>query len=704
VADTPDHTDTPDHRIHTALGRRDFFKGAALGAAGLVVIGPGAADATAGVTNPAGSLPMGGLPTGPLSPPLPVVPLPGIGDDAGYAISLPGASLPGADTQADRAVADAALANGARANETSTNGANTAFAQASGAQAAPGTPAMVPTSDVMVDILKKIGFDYAVINPGSTFQGLHESFVNYGGNTAPELLTCLHEESALAMAHGYAKASGRPMLAMVHGTVGLLHSSMALFQAWADRVPVFMIVAHHRNPSGVINRPHSAQDMGAIVRHFVKFDDEATTLERFAESAMRAYRIAMTPPMGPVLLTVSAELQESMVARGSLRIPELAMPAPPQGDANSVREAARLLVGAQTPLIQIAKMGRTPKAWDLLIELAEALQAPVDAGGYASWQKFPSWHPLYGNGGRTYTPDVTLGLEVNDMSAQTRAARASGRKVISICAEYLYQGSNIHDFGRYADVDLAIAADAEATLPSLIEEIRRLITPERKSAFQARGVRLAATHKEGQLAALQEARHGWDASPVSVPRLVAELAEQVKNDDWAIVSGHQFTGDWQRKLLNHDKSYRYNGDCGGFGIGYDTPASVGGALAHRRQGRLSIGIVGDGDLNFGPGVLWTAVHHKIPLLLIVHNNRAYHAEVMIIQRMSGVRGRGAGRSHIGNVISDPNINYAEMAKAYGMYSEGPIEHPKDLAGAYQRALAKVRAGEPALVDVVSQPR
>ena len=260
--------------------------------------------------------------------------------------------------------------------------------------------------------------------------------------------------------------------------------------------------------------------------------------------------------------------------------------------------------------------------------------------GYSSWQKFPSWHPLYGTGGRGYTPDVTLGLEVTDMSAQARAARANNRKTISISAEHLFQGSNIHDFGRYADVDLAIAADAEATLPSLIEEIRRQTTAARKSAIQARGARVAAAHKEAQLTGIRDARHGWDASPVSVPRLVAELGDQIANDDWAIVSGHQFTGDWQRRLLNHDKHYRYNGDCGGFGIGYDTPASVGGALAHKKAGRLSIGIVGDGDLNFSPGVLWTAAHHKIPLLFVVHNNRAYHAEVMIIQRMCGVRGRG----------------------------------------------------------------
>jgi thiamine pyrophosphate-dependent acetolactate synthase large subunit-like protein len=637
--------DSHDSSGNGSLDRRDFFKGAALGAASLVVGGQ-SAEAEA-----------------PRIQPSPAVELPTTAHDLSYA-------MPG---------------------------------QASGPPPARAAGPGRPASDFMVDVLKKIGFEYAAINPGSTFQGLHESFLNHGKNTAPELLTCLHEEAAVAMAHGYAKAAGKPMLVVVHGTVGLLHSSMALFQAWADRVPVVVIVGHNRNPSGVINRPHSAQDMGLLVRSFVKYDDEATTLERFAESAMRAYRIAMTPPMGPVVLTVAAELQESIVT-DTPRIPELIIPAPPHGDISAVREAAQMLVAAQTPVIQIAKLGRTPKAWDLLIELAETLQAPVDVLGYSSWQKFPSWHPLYGNGGRGYTPDVILGLEVTDMSAPARAARANGRKTISITSEYLFQGSNIHDFGRYSDVDLAIAADAEATLPSLIEEIRKQITADRKTAFQARGTRLAAAHKELQLDAIRNARHGWDASPVSVPRIIAELGDQIANDDWAIVSGHQFTGDWQRRLLNHDKPYRYNGDCGGFGIGYDTPASVGGALAHKKSKRLSVAIVGDGDLNFSPGVIWTAAHHKIPLLFVVHNNRAYHAEVMIIQRMCGVRGRGNENAHIGNVITDPNINYAQMAKAYGMYSEGPIENPKDLAGAYQRALAKVRAGEPALIDVISQPR
>jgi acetolactate synthase-1/2/3 large subunit len=435
-------------------------------------------------------------------------------------------------------------------------------------------------------------------------------------------------------------------------------------------------------------------------------DDEATNLDRFADAAMRAYTIGRTPPMGPTLLVVDSTLQEAPIENPErLRVPKLTMTRPPQGDANAVRETARWLVEAERPLIRTHKLARTPAGWDYLLELAELLDAPVDVGGYASWQDFPSWHALYGDGGPEYRPDVILGLELNDMSGPVRAARANGGRTVSICSEYLFQHTNIHDFGSYSEVDLAIAADAEATLPALIEEVRSLASSNDIRRFRARGEQVAAAHKQMREQEIGEARYGWNASPISVPRMVAELGHQVRNDDWAIVSGHQFTGTWQRRLLNHDTHYRYNGDCGGFGIGYDTPASVGGALAHRAHGRLPIAIVGDGDFNFvGAGALWTAAHHEIPLLLVIHNNRAYHAEVMLVQRVAGRRGRGTDKIHIGNVISDPNPDYATIAEGYGVYSEGPISDPTELGPAFERALARVRAGEPALVDVISQPR
>src|SRR5690606_21566810 len=236
-----------------------------------------------------------------------------------------------------------------------------------------------PASDYMVDVLRALDLEYVAVNPGSAFEGIHESLINYGGNARPEILTVLHEEAGAAMAHGYAKAAGKPMMTLMHGTVGLLHSSMALFQAWADRVPIFAVVAHDRNPASVVNRPHSAQAMGALVRDYVKFDDEATTLERFADAAMRAYVVGRTPPMGPTLLVVDSGLQEMPRPEGvDLRVPKLAMTAPPQGDANAVREAARWLVEAERPLIRLQKLARTERGWDLGIELAELLQAPVD--------------------------------------------------------------------------------------------------------------------------------------------------------------------------------------------------------------------------------------------------------------------------------------------------------------------------------------
>jgi thiamine pyrophosphate-dependent acetolactate synthase large subunit-like protein len=555
----------------------------------------------------------------------------------------------------------------------------------------------------MVDVLRKLGFEYVAINPGSAFQGLHESLLNHGGNTAPEILTCLHEEAAVAMAHGYAKAAGKPMAVMVHGTVGMLHASMALFQAWADRVPVLLIVGEHRNPTGIINAPHSAQDMGAIIRDFVKFDDEATTLERFVESAMHAYRVAMTPPMGPVALIVPEELQEALVDR-DIRIPELTIPAPPQGETGAVREAARLLVNAERPMIQISKIGRTPKAWDLMIDLAETLQAPVQVGTNGSWQKFPSWHPLYGNGGRGYVPDVLLGLEVGEMSNQARTARESGRKTISISSELLFQHSNIHDYGHYADVDIAIAADAEATLPALIEACKRLMTPERKRVAEERGRKLAAEHKRVRDRDFDLAAAGWDASPITTARLSAELYNVIRKEDWSFVSDTTFISWWPLRLWDFDKHYQFIGGHGAYGIGYGAPAAVGAALANKKHGRITVNIQCDGDLNYAPGVLWTAAHHKIPLLSVMHNNRGYHQERMFLQDMASRAGRGIENTHIGVALNEPNINYAMLAKAYGMYSSGPIENPKDLGPAIKQALEVVKKGEPALVDVVTQAR
>jgi len=287
---------------------------------------------------------------------------------------------------------------------------------------------------------------------------------------------------------------------------------------------------------------------------------------------------------------------------------------------------------------------------------------------------------------------------------EVRTATKSGAKLISITANDLFAKSNYQDFQRYQPVDLAIAADAEATLPSLVEAVKREVSDDRKRAFADRGAKIAAAHRQAMEAQRDAATSGWDASPISTARLSMELWAQIKNEDWSLVSNCQFVSRWPLRLWDFDKHYHYIGAEGGYGVGYGAPASVGAALANRKHGRLTVSIQNDGDLMFAPGVLWTAAHSRIPLLIIMHNNRAYHQELMQIQIMADQHQRGIERASIGNVLTDPPIDYAKLAQGFGLYGEGPISDPKDLGPAIRRAIEVVKGGSPALVDVLTQPR
>jgi thiamine pyrophosphate-dependent acetolactate synthase large subunit-like protein len=360
-----------------------------------------------------------------------------------------------------------------------------------------------------------------------------------------------------------------------------------------------------------------------------------------------------------------------------------------------------MLVAAERPMIVAQRMARTPNGIKLLVELAETLQAPVNN---QERMNFPNRHPLAGTGGQGYQPDVTLALEVADLQNQARTDRARGSKTISISSVTLAHKSNIQDFGHYADIDLDIGADAEATLPLLIEACKKLITPDRKRVMQERAAKLAEAHKQARARDVELARYGWDASPVSLARIATELWAQVKNEDWSFVSPQGFFGGWPNRLWNMDKHYQYIGGQGAGGMGYGAPASIGAALANRKHGRLSINVQTDGDFNYSPGVFWTAAHHKIPLLSIMHNNRGYHQEVMFVEQMASLHNRGAERAHIGTKLWQPDIDYAKIAQGYGLYAEGPINDPKDLAPAIKRGIERVKKGEPVLIDVVTQPR
>jgi acetolactate synthase-1/2/3 large subunit len=575
-------------------------------------------------------------------------------------------------------------------------------------------------SDFMIDCLKSLGFEYMAANPASSFRGLHESLVNYGGNKNPEFLTCSHEEISVAMGHGYYKIEGKPLCVMAHGTVGLQHATMALYNAWCDRVPVYMVIGNaldvrERRPG--IEWYHTAQDPAVIARDYLKWDDNPASLQHFAESSVRAYKIAMTPPTLPVLLVADGPLQENPIPEGPKpTIPKLTPVSLPQGDPGAVIEVARLLVNAENPVIVADRYARTAAASPRLVELAEILQcAIVDTGGRLN---MPSRHPLNQSSQarrRVAEADVVLGLEMSDywgalnayrdqLHRTSRSITREGARTISLGCNDLYIRANFQDFQRFADVDLAVSGDSEATMPALIEAVKRQLPAARRAAFEERGKTLAASHAADFEQSRIAATYGWDASPISTARLAMELWAQIKNEDWSLASPTNSISNWPSRLWTMDKHYHFLGDGGGMGIGYTASASTGAALANRKHGRLTVAFQNDGDLLMTIGVLWTAAHHNIPILSVMHNNRGYHQEIMHLNRMAARRMRALDTAKIGTMLYEPYIDYAKIAQGMGVEAIGPITDANALAPAIRRGIEVVKSGQPCLIDVVTQGR
>jgi thiamine pyrophosphate-dependent acetolactate synthase large subunit-like protein len=256
--------------------------------------------------------------------------------------------------------------------------------------------------------------------------------------------------------------------------------------------------------------------------------------------------------------------------------------------------------------------------------------------------------------------------------------------------------------GRRIDVD------AEASLPAIIEEVRKQMSPDKRRVVEERSAKHAEANQQARVdvltRAFEQKRAGWDASPIATARIYAELWPLIEHEDWVLSSPSSFSGAHNTQLWTHNKPYSYLGGQGAGGMGYGAPASVGAALAAKTRGQIVINIQTDGDLNYAPGVLWTAQHHQLPMLTVMHNNRAWHQELMFVEYMCGVRGRGGNRGHIGTTLRDPYIDYRMMAATYGMAGEGPISDPLKLGPALKRGIASVKRGQPYMIDVITQPR
>ncbi len=565
---------------------------------------------------------------------------------------------------------------------------------------------------MIVDLLQAFGIEYVALNPGATYRGLHDSLVNYGGGK-PEIILCTHEKVAVSLAHGYAKATGKPMAAIVHDVVGLLHGTLGIYYAMLDRAPVLVIGATgpvdrtRRRP--YIDWIHTAQVQGNVVRDFTKWDDQPAVVADFPNSFARAYRIATTEPAGPVYLCYDAGLQEDPLT-APVPIDDVvaaALPAPVQADPRALARAADLLAAAERPVIVTDYTGRHPEAVPELVALAEMLAAGViDLNGRVS---FPNRHPLNvtGSDAPLAEADAVLAVDVGDLfrmlneldrdTHEKRPRIRAGTPIIDLGLSELRQSQWSEDLGQFQPVTLSIVADTRLALP----ELRRLLRERGAGDRSRRRAEVERLHAEIESTWRERARVDWDASPMTAPRLASEIWEVIKERDWVLTSNTLES--WALRLWDIDGPKRHPGRS--FGTATQIATSLGVGLAYRGTDTIVVDIQPDGDLLYDPGALWTAAKHRIPLLVVMYNNRAYYNDWEHQLRVADHRGTPRGNAHIGMDLEDPAPDFAALARSFGWWAEGPIAAPDKVRPALERALEHVaRTRTPALVDTIVRRR
>ena len=564
-------------------------------------------------------------------------------------------------------------------------------------------------SDVMVDAIKACDFKYVSLNPGSSYRGLHDSLVNYGKND-PEIITCNHEKLAVGVAHGYTKAAREPMACILHDIVGLLQGTMGIYYAWIDRAPVVVfggagpMAYDRRRPH--IDWIHTANVQGNVVRDYTKWDDQPASVASVPESVMRAYRIATAAPQGPVYVALDAGLQEDVLTE-DVPLPNwerLKTPARIGPDPTVLRALAERLCAAERPMIVTSYAGRDRDAYAQLTELSERLGiGVVDTG----WRlNFPNRHPHAVTMDLLPECDCVLFVDVKDMGKWTQRLDRTTRQIDSLISgdaaildigfNELGIGAWSHDHAQLHETDIQVTADTAVALPLLLDLCRELDGKTRDGWRR----RLAEFHEATWRQWGEEAQREAGLSPVSTSRLASATWEAVKEHDWVLTAGT--ASGWAPKIWDFDREYRHPGAS--LGTATQIGMSIGVALAHKGTGRLVVDLQPDGDLMFDLGALWIASYHKIPMLSVMFNNRAYYNDWEHQERMAHARGTDVSRAYIGMEIDKPAPDFAAVARAMGWYGEGPIDDPEQVQAAVRRAADIVLTeGRPALVDVVCQP-
>ena len=586
-------------------------------------------------------------------------------------------------------------------------------------------------SDVAAEMLRRLGIEYAALNPGASYRGLHDSMVNYNGNVQPGMILCNHEEVAVSLAHGYGKFTGKAMAAIVHSNVGLLHSAMAIFNAWVDRTPVYVLGA--TGPMDATQRRpwidwiHTCQDQGAVVRDYTKWETQPASVAAIPEAMIRAWHAAHGEPCGPVYVCLDAGLQEEVLDPARpINLPDLArypLAAPVEPPRESVAEAARWLVGAEFPVLLLGRSGLGQAAWDELVALAEALGAAVvsDPKGPAA---FPTNHVLHqASHAARLGPevaavlrqaDVVLAIERVDPAGTLKSAvdptagtgrgdaagGTSAARLINVSMEPFALRSWSADFQELPAADLPITANAERTVTALVAAVQRELTdqPAAQRRVEARMAVHAARRERLEASWAATVQQRWDHSPISLTRIIAELRTALGPKYEDTIMAHTPLS-WAAGVWDYTKPNSYLGAEGGAGVGAGPGITVGVGLAARDTGRTVVGILGDGNTLMAPTALWTAAHHQIPTLIVVANNRSYFNDVEHQDRVARTRDRPVENRWVGQRMDDPPVDFAGLARSQGVEAYGPIEDPADLPNAYARALAAVAEGRPALVDV-----
>ena len=551
-------------------------------------------------------------------------------------------------------------------------------------------------SDVAADALRALDIPYIALNPGASYRGLHDSLVNYLGNTRPQMLLCLHEESAVAIAHGYAKVTGKPMAVAVHSNVGLMHATMGLFNAWCDRMP--MVVLGATGPVDAVKRRpwidwiHTARDQGALIRGYTKWDDQPASPLAAREAILRAGWIAATAPCGPVYVNLDAGLQEEKLVEPLAPI-DTARYMPPVESAppaDVVAQAAALLRDAKHVVILAGRVSRSENAWDARIALAERLggQVVTDIKVGAA---FPTHHALHVGTPSFLAPssdgleairaaDVILSLDWVDLAGTLKQAGAVTAKIMQVSIDHHLHNGWSMDYQGLPPVDVFIACEPDAAVPALLAALgpgpSRVIAARAKDYPKLSGDRLTVDHLADSL------RKAVGTRPTSL----THVSLSWNGASWAFM---------------HPLDYL--GSDGGGGVGGGPGISVGAALALKGSGRLAVAVCGDGDFMMGCTSIWTAAHYKIPLLIVVANNRSFFNDELHQERVARMRNRPVENRWVGQRITEPDIDIAGIARAQGAQGFGPVSAIADLPATFAKAIAAVEAGAVAVVDVRVEP-